>query len=175
MEIVLTALVAAAVAVSVALLLQRPRAAQAAPGAPPRSDRTDGVAGSASPAARSDELEDELRVRRDELARLEERLRAKEGSIELQSQEMAERDRALTDRQRNLDHGREELKAANDPRWYEVPEHPDHFRGVVVEAIERIVVAHPAQRVAPYRPRRKRVAAEQQAPLPEPDREIASG
>jgi transposase len=34
---------------------------------------------------------------------------------------------------------------------------------------------HPAQRLAPYRPRRKRVAAEQQAPLPEPDRETASG
>jgi probable phosphoglycerate mutase len=42
----------------------------------------------------------------------------------------------------------EELKAANDPRWYEVPERPDHFRGVVVEAVERIVEAHPRQRVA---------------------------
>ena len=42
----------------------------------------------------------------------------------------------------------EELKAANDPRWYEVPEHPDHFRGVVVEAVERIVAVHPRQRVA---------------------------
>jgi probable phosphoglycerate mutase len=42
----------------------------------------------------------------------------------------------------------EELKAANDPRWYEVPEHPEHFRGVVVEAVERIVEAHPRQRVA---------------------------
>ena len=30
---------------------------------------------------------------------------------------------------------------------------------------------HPAQRLAPYRPRRTRVAEEQQAPLPEPDRE----
>jgi probable phosphoglycerate mutase len=42
----------------------------------------------------------------------------------------------------------EELKAANDPRWYEVPEQPEHFRAVVVEAIERIVAAHPRQRVA---------------------------
>jgi 2,3-bisphosphoglycerate-dependent phosphoglycerate mutase len=42
----------------------------------------------------------------------------------------------------------EELKAANDPRWYQVPEQPQHFQGVVVEAIERIVEAHPAQRVA---------------------------
>src|SRR5688572_26520269 len=36
----------------------------------------------------------------------------------------------------------EELKAANDPRWYEVPEQPEHFRAVVVEAVERIVAAH---------------------------------
>ena len=42
----------------------------------------------------------------------------------------------------------EELKAAKDPRWYEVPEQPEHFRAVVVEAVERIVTAHPRQRVA---------------------------
>jgi probable phosphoglycerate mutase len=42
----------------------------------------------------------------------------------------------------------EELKAANDPRWYEVPERPEHFQAVVVEAVERIVDAHPGQRVA---------------------------
>ena len=29
-----------------------------------------------------------------------------------------------------------------------MPERPDHFQGVVVEAIERIVEAHPGQRVA---------------------------
>jgi probable phosphoglycerate mutase len=42
----------------------------------------------------------------------------------------------------------EELKAANDPRWYEVPERPEHFQAQVVAAIERIVAAHPSQRVA---------------------------
>ncbi len=42
----------------------------------------------------------------------------------------------------------EELKAANDPRWMEVPEQPEHFRAVVVEAVERVVSAHPGQRVA---------------------------
>jgi len=42
----------------------------------------------------------------------------------------------------------EELKAANDPRWMEVPEQPEHFRAMVVAAIERIVAAHPGQRVA---------------------------
>jgi len=42
----------------------------------------------------------------------------------------------------------EELKAAKDPRWYQVPEQPEHFRAVVVEAMERIVAAHTRQRVA---------------------------
>ncbi len=42
----------------------------------------------------------------------------------------------------------EELKAAGDPRWNEVPEQPEHFKGVVVEAVERIVAAHPRQNVA---------------------------
>ncbi len=42
----------------------------------------------------------------------------------------------------------EELKAAGDPRWNQVPEQPEHFRGVVVDAVERIVAAHPRQRVA---------------------------
>jgi ribonuclease Y len=112
MEILLAALVAAAVAVSVALLLQRPRAAQPANGAPPAPERGDVPAAAAIPAGRTDELENELKVRREELARLEERLRAREGSIELQAQELSERERALDDRQRNLDHGREALKAS---------------------------------------------------------------
>jgi ribonuclease Y len=112
MEIVLAALVAAAVAVSVALLLHRPRAAQSANGTPPGPDRPELAGAGGTRAGRADELEEELRVRRDELARLEERLRAKEGSVELQAQEVAERERTLDDRQRNLDHGREELKVA---------------------------------------------------------------
>ncbi len=51
-------------------------------------------------------------MRRSELTRLEERLRAKEGSMDLQGQELVERERALDDRQRNLDHAREALKEA---------------------------------------------------------------
>ena len=82
MEIALAALVAAAVAVSVALLVQRPRAAQAANGVPPSRPPGEVASSGGADPARSDELEDELRVRRAELARLEERLRAREGSIE---------------------------------------------------------------------------------------------
>jgi ribonucrease Y len=111
MEIVLAALVAAAVAAAVALLVQRPRAAGIAPApiaAPERRDA--GV--SSSPAARSEDGQDELSARRSEIARLEERLRAKEGSLELQAQRLAERERSLDDRQRNLEKGRDELKEA---------------------------------------------------------------
>jgi ribonucrease Y len=111
MEIVLAALVAAAVAVSVALLVQRPRSAQPANGTPPAPDPA-AIAPPGGALASSEDIEDELRVRRSELTRLEERLRAREGSLELQVQELNERERALDDRQRNVDHAREELKAA---------------------------------------------------------------
>src|SRR4051812_16638256 len=87
MEIALATLVAAAVAVaavavSVALLVQRPRTAQAANGVPPSHPAGELAPGAASGPTRSEDLEDELRVRRAELARLEERLRAREGSLE---------------------------------------------------------------------------------------------
>ena len=42
----------------------------------------------------------------------------------------------------------EELKAANDPRWNQLPERPEEFRAEVVAVMERIVAAHPGQRVA---------------------------
>ena len=111
MEIVLAALVAAAVAAAVALLVQRPRAAGIAPAPIVTPERRETSSASAAPAG-GEQLEDELPARRSEIARLEERLRAKEGSLELQSQRLAERERSLDDRQRNLEHGREELKEA---------------------------------------------------------------
>ena len=113
MEIVLAALVAAAVAVAVVLLVQRPRAAQIAPGAvaaPELRDKTATAAATAVPAAGSDAAEDELRARRSEIARLEERLRARESSLDAQAQQLGERERSLDDRQRNLEHTREDLK-----------------------------------------------------------------
>ena len=113
MEIVLAALVAAAVAVAVVLLVQRPRAAQIAPGAvaaPELRDNTATAAATAAPAAASDGAEDELRARRSEIARLEERLRARESSLDAQAHQLGERERSLDDRQRNLEHTREDLK-----------------------------------------------------------------
>ena len=42
----------------------------------------------------------------------------------------------------------EELKAAGDPRWHQVPERPEHFVAGVVDAVERVIDAHAGQRVA---------------------------
>ena len=75
MEIVLTALVAAAVAVGVVLLVQRPRALATltSSAAPERTELPE----PAVAASQRGDVEDELAARRSELARLEERLRAR--------------------------------------------------------------------------------------------------
>lgn len=63
------------------------------------------------------------------------------------------------------------LREVADPRFFPTSHgSPQPFLAPLEET-----AWHPAQRLAPYRPRRTRVAAEQQAPLPEPDRETASG
>jgi ribonuclease Y len=111
MEIVLAALVAAAVAVAVVLVAQRPRTVQAGAGTAATPERPAAGDGRSAVAGR-EALEEELVARRAEIARLEERLRAKEQSLELKTGELAERERSLADRQRNLDHAREELKEA---------------------------------------------------------------
>jgi ribonucrease Y len=118
MEIVFAALVAAAVAVAVVLLVQRPRAVQAGGGAvaaPERAAAPDGAS-----KARADGLQEELVARRTEIARLEERLQAKESSLEAKTQQLTERERSLDDRQRNLDHAREELKDAKSRQLREL-------------------------------------------------------
>ena len=110
MEIVLAALVAAAVAVAVVLLSGRPRAVQAGAGAAVAPER--GAGAEAVPGAARDGLEEELVARRTEIARQEERLHARESALEGQSQQLSERERSLEDRRRNLDQVREELKDA---------------------------------------------------------------
>jgi ribonucrease Y len=109
MEIVLAALVAAGVAVAVVMLVHRPRTVEAGPAGAVRPEPAPAPA-EPRPAARRDDLEEELLARRTEIARLEERLRAKEASLELQTHELDERNRSLEDRRRNLDNTREELK-----------------------------------------------------------------
>ena len=119
MEIVIAALVAAGVAVAVVMLVQRPRTVSAGVAAQPRAaERASLAQATATPAVAEatpvpvgrDGLEEELLARRTEIARLEERLRAKESSLGVQEQQLSERERSLDDRRRNLDHVREELK-----------------------------------------------------------------
>ena len=119
MEIVLAALVAAAVAAAVVLLAQRPRAKQALVPQGAAGDRREVELVTAEPRT-AGEVDDELRARRTELARLEERLRAKESSIDLQVQELEDRERSLDDRRRNLERAREELKTAKRDQMREL-------------------------------------------------------
>jgi ribonucrease Y len=97
------------VAAAVALLLQRPRAAGIAAAPMPASERR--VAGSATaPAPVGDASDADLQARRTEIARLEERLGAKEESLELQAQRLVERECSVDDRLRSLEHAQAELE-----------------------------------------------------------------
>ncbi len=114
MEILLAALVSAgvsAVVVLLALRLRGPAVAGPAVSAPTARPASDGDSDAdARPRAgqkprRRDDLEAELRARREEAARLEERLRAKEEALE-------ERERVLADKTRNIEDGASRLKDA---------------------------------------------------------------
>jgi ribonuclease Y len=115
MEILLAALVSAAVSAAVVLATQRSRKVPApAGGLPAEGDRhaerrRAAPVREARPEADADQ---ELQARRGELARLEERLRAAEGSIDSRLGELDERERSLEDRARNLDKNAEKLKEA---------------------------------------------------------------
>ena len=108
------------------------RAASTRPGSrsPERSGRrsaSDGASDGAEggPATERDPatergLEDELRERRAELARLEERLRAKEKSVDLRLSEVEQSERSLDDRKRNLDASSRRLKQAKQEQIREL-------------------------------------------------------
>ena len=135
MEIVLAAVVAAVVAGSVVLLAQRtaprsgvvtaagPAPAPAPPSArdgrePPPKERVE-VAAPAQELPVSD-IEHELRERRAELARAEERILGKEQSLDVRLGELERRERSLDDRNRNLEHQGEELKRARQRQLKEL-------------------------------------------------------
>ncbi|MDQ4049612.1 MAG: ribonuclease Y, partial [Actinomycetota bacterium] len=123
MEIVLAALVAAAVAAAVVLLALRTRApAVAGPPAHPSDapsrdagaqSRDGAPAGEGSMAARAevDGSEAELQARRQELARLEERLRAKEASVDSLLVDLGAREMTLDERGRSLEASLEGIEA----------------------------------------------------------------
>jgi ribonuclease Y len=143
MEIVLAALVAAGVAVAVVLLTQRSRPAQhliaqapAAPSAPRTAERTSAQVGPtpgdggtavsvapgpvAAPATTTEVAGMELRERRAEVARIEERLLRKEEALDLRLTELARKEQSLEDRGRNLDREAEKLKAAKHQQLREL-------------------------------------------------------
>ncbi|MFN8663197.1 MAG: hypothetical protein U0075_15015 [Thermomicrobiales bacterium] len=63
------------------------------------------------------------------------------------------------------------LREVSDPRFFPTSHaSPQPFLAPLADT-----EWHPARRLAPYRPRRKRVTAEQQTPLPKPERKTASG
>ncbi|MBX5468307.1 MAG: ribonuclease Y [Thermoleophilaceae bacterium] len=116
MEIV-AAVVAALLAGGIVAVAMRPRSRGNEPGgtvAPPE--------GPAAAAAHdgATEIEHELRERRAELARLEERLLREEESLELRLEEAARRERSLEDRARNLERESERLERARQEQIREL-------------------------------------------------------
>jgi ribonuclease Y len=135
MEILLTVIVAGLVGGGVAVLMGRARTAghaagglAAVPMAPSgtlahgRAEAPDDAERAAPPVAAApdqatraavrDEIDAELRERRAEIARIEERLITKEEALDVRLEEAGRRERSLEDRARNLDAEAEKLKAA---------------------------------------------------------------
>ena len=146
MEILLAALVSAAVSGAVVVFSLRSRPPQtvhpgahagaARPGQPrsrprdtPARDAPHGAPERPGPghagdpdAPGSEPAQDlaELQSRRDELARLEERLRAKEQSVDSRLREVDNRERTLADRERNVDANTAKLKEARKQQLREL-------------------------------------------------------
>src|SRR3954468_9616676 len=134
MEIVLAAVVAAAVAGIVVVAGNRRGPAAAAAGHAPTPDASREAAETSAPAPEQAPLtqatataaaapavapgrlaaadDGELRARRAEIARIEERLLSKEESLGVRLGELERKERSLEDRTRNLEHQAERLKEA---------------------------------------------------------------
>src|SRR5437764_5303534 len=148
MEIVVGAAVAAVVSATVGLLLGRQRGGQTAPAGPPpvsggsgtaaptlpkrpgpatrRQPSGDGAAGDGHadeaglPDAVRAEIDAELRERRAEIARIEERLLRKEEALAVRLGEIERRETSFEDRQRNLDNELRKLKTAKQEHLREL-------------------------------------------------------
>src|SRR4051794_39155520 len=136
MEIVLAAVVAAAVAGIVVVAGNRRGPAAAAAGRAPTpdarrdvSDTTLTQATATAPAAapvpgagrgRGTTVDSELRARRDEIARIEERLLSKEEALDVRLAELERKERSFEDRTRNLEHQSERLKEAKQDQVREL-------------------------------------------------------
>ena len=151
MEIVLAAVVAAVVSGGVVLFAQRTatRSGVVAPVAgpsprpapapvrdgrePPPKERAEPAA---APAESVSDIEHELRERRAELARAEERILGKEASVDAQLTELERRERSLEDRGRNLEHQAEELKQARQRQLREL----ERIAGLSVSQAKQILL-----------------------------------
>src|SRR2546423_2186931 len=145
MEIFVGAAVAAVVSALVVLLRGRPRVAHAGPrvasGAPPaarpemtaatatapasggsraRSPKAPTDGHSAGPTPVREAIDDELRERRAEIARIEERVLSKEEKLAVRLAELERRETSLEDRGRNLDHEIQKLKATKQDQVREL-------------------------------------------------------
>ena len=78
------------------------------------------TAGNGAPPISRDALEVELRERRSEIGRIEERLLVKEQSVDAHLNDLGRRERSLEDRSRNLDHTAERLKAGRQEQIREL-------------------------------------------------------
>ena len=151
MEIVLAAVVAAVVSGAIVLFAQRTatRSGVVAPVAgpsprpvpapvrdgrePPPKERAEPTA---APAETVSDIEHELRERRAELARAEERILGKEASVDAQLTELERRERSLEDRGRNLEHQAEELKQARQRQLREL----ERIAGLSVSQAKQILL-----------------------------------
>jgi ribonuclease Y len=152
MEIVLAAVVAAVVAGGVVLLAQRshvrsglvPTATAPVAPAPPRRPREDREPAQGDraepvppvPAESASDIEHELRERRVELARAEERILGKEQSVDVRLGELDRRERSLEDRQRNLENQAEELKQARQRQLREL----ERIAGLSISQAKQILL-----------------------------------
>jgi ribonuclease Y len=97
-----------------------PEATEPAPTDGSRRDGDDGRSGGAPPAGVPDPAGVELRARREEIVRLEERALRQMESVETQLRELERRREALDDRQRNLDSALAELKTSKQRQLREL-------------------------------------------------------
>ena len=114
MTIVIAAALLAVGLVGAAMLMRRSAPAAARVGPPPPTPAAAPTTGAAvvppAPAPDRDAVEIELRERRAEIARLEERALSKEESLDVKLTELARRDQALQDRSRELDREHQALE-----------------------------------------------------------------
>jgi len=114
MEIVIAAAILAATAIAVALLLR------GRDGARPIAPMAGGALIDAPPALSVADVDIELRERRGEIARLEERALTNYQASEAKAADIARREQVLADRERNLEAEREKLHAAKQEHMREL-------------------------------------------------------